>query len=128
MEFCGDDRQTPSPPRIRCKKEPVILSFFFLPAFIFAQTKLDYRKAAHAHFHGVKQQKNNNVHSKVVVFLIQLYFEALNSALPAEGILYAHTPHTPYSQYTVFTNGGHAGKNWCLVMKARRWRINKICK
>ena len=22
--------------------------------------------------------------------------------------------------YTVFTNGGHAGKNWCLVMKARR--------
>ena len=20
--------------------------------------------------------------------------------------------------YTVFTNGGHAGKNWCLVMKA----------
>ena len=27
--------------------------------------------------------------------------------------------------YTVFTNGGHAGKNWCLVMKARRWRINK---
>ena len=30
--------------------------------------------------------------------------------------------------YTVFTNGGHAGKNWCLVMKARRWRINKNCK
>ena len=28
-------------------------------------------------------------------------------------------------EYTVFTNGGHAGKNWCLVMKARRWRINK---
>ena len=24
-----------------------------------------------------------------------------------------------------YTNGGHAGKNWCLVMKARRWRINK---
>ena len=22
--------------------------------------------------------------------------------------------------YTVFTNGGHAGKDWCLVMKARR--------
>ena len=33
-----------------------------------------------------------------------------------------------YVQYTVFTNGGHAGKNWCLVMKARRWRINKNCK
>ena len=31
-------------------------------------------------------------------------------------------------KYTVFTNGGHAGKNWCLVMKARRWRINKNCK
>ena len=31
-------------------------------------------------------------------------------------------------QYTVFTNGGNAGKNWCLVMKARRWRINKNCK
>ena len=30
--------------------------------------------------------------------------------------------------YTVFTNGGHAGKNWCLVMKARRWRVNKNCK
>ena len=30
--------------------------------------------------------------------------------------------------YTVFTNGGHAGKHWCLVMKARRWRINKNCK
>ena len=30
--------------------------------------------------------------------------------------------------YTVFTNGGHAEKNWCLVMKARRWRINKNCK
>ena len=30
--------------------------------------------------------------------------------------------------YTVFTNGGHAGKNWCLIMKARRWRINKNCK
>ena len=30
--------------------------------------------------------------------------------------------------YTVFTNGGHAGKNWCLVVKARRWRINKNCK
>ena len=30
--------------------------------------------------------------------------------------------------YTVFTNGGHAGENWCLVMKARRWRINKNCK
>ena len=28
--------------------------------------------------------------------------------------------------YTVFTNGGHAGKKWCLVMKARRWRINKL--
>ena len=32
------------------------------------------------------------------------------------------------TSYTVFTNGGHAGKNWCLVMKARRSRINKICK
>ena len=32
------------------------------------------------------------------------------------------------TEYTVFTNGGHAGKNWCLVMKARRWRINKNCK
>ena len=32
------------------------------------------------------------------------------------------------TQYTVFTNGGHAGKNWCLVMKARRWRVNKNCK
>ena len=32
------------------------------------------------------------------------------------------------TSYTVFTNGGHAGKNWCLVMKARRWRINKNCK
>ena len=31
-------------------------------------------------------------------------------------------------KYTVFTNGGHAGKNWCLVMKARRWRVNKNCK
>ena len=31
-------------------------------------------------------------------------------------------------KYTVFTNGGHAGKNWCLVMKPRRWRINKNCK
>ena len=30
--------------------------------------------------------------------------------------------------YTVFTNGGHAGKNWGLVMKARRWRVNKNCK
>ena len=30
--------------------------------------------------------------------------------------------------YTVFTNGGHVGKNWWLVMKARRWRINKNCK
>ena len=30
--------------------------------------------------------------------------------------------------YTVFTNGGHTGKNWCLVAKARRWRINKNCK
>ena len=30
--------------------------------------------------------------------------------------------------YTVFTNGGHAGKNCCLVMKARRWRVNKNCK
>ena len=30
--------------------------------------------------------------------------------------------------YTVFTNGRHGGKNWCLVMKARRWRINKNCK
>ena len=30
--------------------------------------------------------------------------------------------------YTVFTNGGHAGKNWYLVMKARHWRINKNCK
>ena len=30
--------------------------------------------------------------------------------------------------YTVFTNGGHAGKKWCLVMKARRWRVNKNCK
>ena len=31
-------------------------------------------------------------------------------------------------EYTVFTNGGHAGKNWGLVMKARRWRVNKNCK
>ena len=23
-------------------------------------------------------------------------------------------------EYTVFTNGGHAGKYWCQVMKARR--------
>ena len=30
--------------------------------------------------------------------------------------------------YTVFTNGGHAGKNWCLVMKARRWRVSKNCR
>ena len=30
--------------------------------------------------------------------------------------------------YTVFANGGRAGKNWYLVMKARRWRINKNCK
>ena len=30
--------------------------------------------------------------------------------------------------YTVFTNSGHGGKNWCLVMKARRCRINKNCK
>ena len=41
----------------------------------------------------------------------------------------AHENHkTVYAVYTVFTNGGHAGKNWCLVMKARRWRINKNCK
>ena len=32
---------------------------------------------------------------------------------------------TNTKRYTVFTNGGHAGKNWCLVMKARRWRITK---
>ena len=31
-------------------------------------------------------------------------------------------------KYTVFTNGGLAGKNWCVVMKVRRWRINKNCK
>ena len=31
-------------------------------------------------------------------------------------------------RYTVFTNGGHAGKNCGLVMKARRWRVNKNCK
>ena len=30
--------------------------------------------------------------------------------------------------YTVFTNGGHAEKNWGLVMKARRWKVNKNCK
>ena len=40
---------------------------------------------------------------------------------------YSFTQLTPQA-YTVFTNGGHAGKNWCLVMKARRWRVNKICK
>ena len=28
----------------------------------------------------------------------------------------------------MFKNGGHAGKNWCLAMKARRWRINKNCR
>ena len=33
-----------------------------------------------------------------------------------------------FGEYTVFTNGGHAGENWCLVIKARRWRINKNCK
>ena len=33
-----------------------------------------------------------------------------------------------FALYTVFTNGGHAGKHWCLVMTARRWRINKNCK
>ena len=38
------------------------------------------------------------------------------------GFMWTETP------YTVFTNGGHAGKNWSLVMKARRWRINKNCK
>ena len=31
-----------------------------------------------------------------------------------------------FRPYTVFTNGGHVGKNWCLVMKARRWRVNKL--
>ena len=36
--------------------------------------------------------------------------------------------HEKIDLYTVFTNGGHAGKNWCLVMKARRWRMNKNCK
>ena len=39
-----------------------------------------------------------------------------------------HTAGIIYRSYTVFTNGGHAGKNWCLVMKARRWRVNKNCK
>ena len=29
---------------------------------------------------------------------------------------------------TVFRNGGHAEKNWHLVMKVRRRRINKNCK
>ena len=31
--------------------------------------------------------------------------------------------YTPYSQ---MADTGE--KNWCLVMKARRWRINKNCK
>ena len=31
--------------------------------------------------------------------------------------------HTPYSQMADTRE-----KNWCLVMKARRWRINKNCK
>ena len=30
--------------------------------------------------------------------------------------------------YTVFTNGGHVGKNWCQVMEARLCKINKNCK
>ena len=46
----------------------------------------------------------------------------------------AYTPKYPLlersvassDQYTVFTNGGHAGKNWCLVMKARRWRTESF--
>ena len=56
------------------------------------------------------------------------YITARDQSMVESGVTEAGKTLPVFTLYTVFTNGGHGGKNWCLVMKARRWRINKNCK
>ena len=89
MEFCGDDRQTPSPPRIRCKKEPVILSFFST-GFHFCSNKIRLQPMLISiALSSLKYQKNNNI-AKLSYFSYSRTLKHWIALCKQEGILYAH--------------------------------------
>ena len=79
---------------------------------------------------GITETKINDSNSESAEFSLPGYeFEFVPTPLAFGGVGMFIDETLHYTiLYTVFKNGGHARKNWGLVMKARHWRVNKNCK